>query len=120
MYGHFHDDKKIYLILEFAPQGEMFAKLRKAGRFNDETSANYMYQMVDAMEFCHSRHVIHRDIKPENILLGLVRLIVRQYIVSLTDILFGSFQILWGGQDCRLWLVSSCSLKQKENYVWNH
>jgi serine/threonine protein kinase len=27
--------------------------------------------MSDAIDFCHSKHVIHRDIKPENILVGL-------------------------------------------------
>jgi len=70
MFGWFHDDKKIYLILEYAPQGELYAKLRKAGRFNDEVAANLMYQMIDALEFCHEKNVIHRDIKPENILLG--------------------------------------------------
>lgn len=70
MYGHFHDAKKIYLILEYAPQGELYGKLRKAGRFSNEVAANLMYQMVDAMQFCHSKNVIHRDIKPENILLG--------------------------------------------------
>lgn len=72
MFGYFHDDKKIYLILEYAPQGELYGKLRKAGRFNNEVSANYMYQMIDAMKFCHDKNVIHRDIKPENILLGSV------------------------------------------------
>lgn len=70
MFGYFHDDKKVYLILEYAPQGELYGKLRKAGRFSNEISSNYMYQMVDAMEFCHEKNVIHRDIKPENILLG--------------------------------------------------
>ncbi|RWS10614.1 serine/threonine-protein kinase Aurora-2-like isoform X1 [Dinothrombium tinctorium] len=70
LYGYFWDEKKIYLILEFAPQGELYNKLRKAGRFDNKTSAQYIAQMIDALEYCHSKKVIHRDIKPENILLG--------------------------------------------------
>jgi len=31
----------------------------------------YIYQMADAVLYCHSKDVIHRDIKPENLLVGL-------------------------------------------------
>lgn len=70
MYGFFHDEKKVYLILEYAPQGELYNKLKKAGRFSNDVAANYIYQVMDALEFCHQKNVIHRDIKPENILIG--------------------------------------------------
>ena len=70
MFGYFHDEKKVYLILEYAPQGELYNKLRKYGRFTNEVAASYIYQMIDALSFCHEKKVIHRDIKPENILLG--------------------------------------------------
>ena len=31
----------------------------------------YIFQLADALMYCHSKKVIHRDIKPENLLLGL-------------------------------------------------
>ncbi|CAG2120925.1 unnamed protein product, partial [Medioppia subpectinata] len=70
LYGYFYDETRVYLILEFAPRGELYKVLRKANHFDDKVSANYILQMIDALECCHSRKVIHRDIKPENILLG--------------------------------------------------
>ncbi|XP_054165389.1 aurora kinase C-like [Oppia nitens] len=70
LYGYFYDDTRVYLILEFAPRGELYKLLRKSNHFDDKESANYILQMIDALECCHARKVIHRDIKPENILLG--------------------------------------------------
>lgn len=29
MYGYFYDDKRIYLILEYAPKGELYKELNK-------------------------------------------------------------------------------------------
>jgi aurora kinase len=39
LYGHFHDSKRVYLILEFAGQGELYKKLNKAGTFSEAQSA---------------------------------------------------------------------------------
>ncbi|KAJ7630367.1 other/AUR protein kinase [Roridomyces roridus] len=71
LYGYFHDEKRIFLMLEFAGKGEMYKQLSKVGRFSERRSARYIDQMTNALIYLHSKHVIHRDIKPENLLLGL-------------------------------------------------
>lgn len=70
LYGHFYDESRVYLILEYASRGELSKKLREFGRFDELTSVNYIKQIIKALEVCHLRNVIHRDIKPENILIG--------------------------------------------------
>ena len=71
MFGYFYDQTRIYLIIEYAARGELFKILRDCERFDEETAARYIVQMADAIDYCHSKHVIHRDIKPENIMVGL-------------------------------------------------
>uniref|UniRef100_A0A914S333 Aurora kinase n=1 Tax=Parascaris equorum TaxID=6256 RepID=A0A914S333_PAREQ len=71
LYNYFDDEKRIYLILEYAERGELYKELQKYQRFEEERAAKLMFQMADALQYCHEKKVIHRDIKPENLLLGL-------------------------------------------------
>jgi aurora kinase, other len=71
LYGHFHDSKRIFLILEFAGKGELYKLLRKENRFPEWKAAQYIAQMAAALKYLHKKHVMHRDIKPENILVGI-------------------------------------------------
>ncbi|KAK4877260.1 hypothetical protein RN001_009766 [Aquatica leii] len=71
MYGYFHDDTRVYLILEYAPKGACYTELMASEnkRFSEERTANYIAQITDALRYCHLKKVIHRDIKPENLLI---------------------------------------------------
>ncbi|XP_060691962.1 aurora kinase C-like [Hemiscyllium ocellatum] len=70
LFGYFHDASRVYLILEYAPRGELYKELQRCGKFDDGRSATYISELADALVYCHSKKVIHRDIKPENLLLG--------------------------------------------------
>lgn len=70
MFGYFWDENRIYIILEFAPGGELYKQLTQRGRFSETTTAKYIHDLSLALNYCHTKHVIHRDIKPENLLIG--------------------------------------------------
>jgi aurora kinase, other len=63
LYGHFHDTKRIFIILEYAGRGELYKHLRKEGKFPEWKAAQYIAQMAAALKYLHKKHVMHRDIK---------------------------------------------------------
>merc|ERR1711959_754371 len=69
MWGSFHDQRYIYMVLEYIVGGEFFTHSRKAGRFDNDQSCFYGAQIAAIFEYCHSKNIIYRDLKPENILL---------------------------------------------------
>jgi serine/threonine protein kinase len=54
---------KIYIILEFVTGGELFDKIVHQGRLSENESRRYFQQLIDAVDFCHSKGVSHRDLK---------------------------------------------------------
>ncbi|CAG7852136.1 Serine/threonine-protein kinase ark1; AltName: Full=Aurora-related kinase 1 [Serendipita indica DSM 11827] len=71
LYGYFHDEKRLFLMLEFAANGELYRQLAKKGRFGEKRASRYIAQVADALQYLHTKRIIHRDIKPENLLLGI-------------------------------------------------
>ncbi|KAG8637464.1 hypothetical protein MANES_15G124575v8 [Manihot esculenta] len=60
---------KIYIVLEFVTGGELFDKIASRGRLKEDEARKYFQQLINAVDYCHSRGVYHRDLKPENLLL---------------------------------------------------
>ena len=53
LYGYFYDETKIYLILEFAPRGEMYKVLQKqsGGKFDEALASKFIRQMTQVRFF---------------------------------------------------------------------
>ncbi|KAK6265726.1 hypothetical protein QUC31_016563 [Theobroma cacao] len=60
---------KIYLVMELASGGELFAKVLRRGRLAEPAVRRYFSQLISALHFCHQNGVAHRDVKPQNLLL---------------------------------------------------
>ncbi|XP_055299011.1 aurora kinase B-like [Sitodiplosis mosellana] len=73
LYTWFYDERRIYLALELATEGELYRHLQMSpnGRFSEARSGRYTYQVAAALHYCHLSNVIHRDLKPENLLLSV-------------------------------------------------
>ncbi|KAM4059304.1 kinase [Hirsutella rhossiliensis] len=86
LYYTFQDETSLYYVLDLCNGGELLGVLKKTGTFDVECVRFYGAQILDSMEYMHSRGVIHRDIKPENVLLD------DQMHVKITD--FGTARLL--------------------------
>lgn len=69
LFYSFHDNSKLYLILQYIPGGELFFHLKEQGTLNEDTVAFYAAEISFALKFLHSKGIVYRDLKPENCLL---------------------------------------------------
>ncbi|KAJ5737179.1 uncharacterized protein N7483_002304 [Penicillium malachiteum] len=66
----FETQTHMYLVLEYCANGDLYEAIRlNRGPLETEHVRDFMLQLVDAIEFMHSKGLYHRDIKPENIFL---------------------------------------------------
>ncbi|KAJ3269681.1 Map microtubule affinity-regulating kinase [Terramyces sp. JEL0728] len=61
--------KDIYIVMDYAPGGDLAKYVAQYGHLIETEARKIFRQIVSAMDFIHSSHVVHRDLKMENILL---------------------------------------------------
>ncbi|CED84833.1 camk camkl chk1 protein kinase [Phaffia rhodozyma] len=59
----------LFVLLELAAGGDLFDKIAPNYGVEDNLAHFFFYQVLQGLNFIHSKGVAHRDLKPENILL---------------------------------------------------
>ena len=63
-----HGDKKLYLVFEFMDHDlKKFLDIN-GGPLTPELVKSYLFQILLAIKYCHSKRILHRDLKPQNLL----------------------------------------------------
>ena len=60
----------LYIVMEYAPGGDLASLLSALGALEEETTRQYAAEATLALEYCHAQGIIHRDLKPDNVLIS--------------------------------------------------
>ena len=58
----------VYIMMEFVPCGLLFDLCQIMGAMGEHAGRFFFSQLIDAMDYMHTKRVVHRDLKLENIL----------------------------------------------------
>jgi serine/threonine protein kinase len=56
------------MIMECAGGGELYKWVEERGRVSETESRKIIFQVINAIHYCHIRGIVHRDLKLENVL----------------------------------------------------
>ena len=68
--GLYEGGSEVFIVTEFLAGGEMgdWVVKKETKELRTEDVSRIAYELLDALDFFHSKHIIHRDLKPANIM----------------------------------------------------
>ncbi|KAL4493458.1 hypothetical protein ABPG72_007466 [Tetrahymena utriculariae] len=67
----FQTEGKLYIIMEYMANGDLYSVLQKVKRFDENTARFIFAEVILGLQYLHEeQNTMYRDLKPENILIG--------------------------------------------------
>ncbi|KAK0396448.1 hypothetical protein QR680_001720 [Steinernema hermaphroditum] len=85
LYQVMETQKMLYLVMEYARNGEMYDFIAKHKRLKECEAREKFWQIISAIDYCHKHNIVHRDLKAENLLLDA------NYNIKIADFGFSNF-----------------------------
>jgi len=64
----YETDNALSLVMELVNGGELFYKIVDKGSYSEREARDIVRQLVEGVDYLHSKGIAHRDLKPENLL----------------------------------------------------
>lgn len=68
-FGFYEDKHNLSLVLEYMAGGDLYDRVQNLKTYSEKDARDAVFNVLQAIKYCHDKNVIHRDLKPENLLL---------------------------------------------------
>lgn len=65
----YEDEEHVYLVMEYLPYGNLLKRVSDNGSLSEAQIKGFLRDLLQTMNYLHSKDIVHRDLKLENILM---------------------------------------------------
>ena len=62
----FWTESRLYIFEELVPHGDLFSFIAARGRLEEVQAFTVVWQVLEALDYLHSKNIVHRDLKVSN------------------------------------------------------